>query len=117
MELWVRSQDKRTLLKANRIDVDDTNIICWDNDYRCSETYMGNYKTQKRALEVLDEIQEKLQNKFLCKPTCVLKAKDIDIAEGLLNFKYKNEHFIMQPPAIDIEPINCDIVVYEMPKE
>ena len=58
MELWIRSQDKRTLLKANRIDVDDIDIICWDNDYRCSETYMGKYKTQKRALEVLDEIQE-----------------------------------------------------------
>ena len=61
MELWIRSQDKRTLLKANRIDVDDTDIICWDNDYRCSETYMGKYKTQKRALEVLDEIHENIE--------------------------------------------------------
>lgn len=62
MNLWIRSQDRRTLLKANRIDVDDTDIICWDNDYRCSETYMGKYKSQKRALEILDEIQYKINN-------------------------------------------------------
>lgn len=58
MDLWIRSRDKRTLLKANRIDVDGKNIIVWDNDYHCSETYMGTYATEERALEVLDEIQK-----------------------------------------------------------
>ena len=58
MELWVRSQDKECLVKVSRIDVDGTNIIIWDNDYRCSETYMGEYKTKERALGVLDEIQK-----------------------------------------------------------
>lgn len=58
MELWIRSQDKEILMKANRIDVDDKNIIVWDNDCHCGETYMGEYKTKERALEVLDEITD-----------------------------------------------------------
>ena len=65
MELWIRSQDKRTLLKVNRIDVDGKKIIVWDNDYYCSETYMGTYATEERALEVLDEIQKILKSSFI----------------------------------------------------
>ena len=60
MELWIRSQDKETLMKVNRIDVQEQNIICYDNDYHCNETYMGEYKSKERALEVLDEIQDEL---------------------------------------------------------
>lgn len=96
MELWIRSQDKRTLLKTNRIDVDDTDIICWDNDYRCSETYMGKYKTQKRALEVLDEIQNLMTPKI--RFNSIISTKKLE--------KYKSE-FI---------PSNS-IIVYEMPKD
>lgn len=57
MELWVRSQDKRTLINTRRIDVDDCNIICWDEGKYASEVYMGLYKSKERALEILDEIQ------------------------------------------------------------
>ena len=60
MELWSRSQDKRTLIQPNRIDIDDNAIIVWQNNYNCDETYLGTYKTKERALEVLDEIQNLL---------------------------------------------------------
>ena len=93
MELWIRSQDKRTLLKANRIDVDDTDIICWDNDYRCSETYMGKYKTQKRALEVLDEIQKKLRPSFY-----IYESNEYDKPKTITN-------------------TTPSLMIYEMPKE
>ena len=116
MELWIRSQDKNRLTR-----VDDLYIVHDDNNF-CD--YIGNnmvghlakYTKQGRALEVLDKIQEKLQNKFLCKPNCLMKRQDIDREENILNMKY-NKDFIMQPQAIDIVPINCDNVVYEMPKE
>ena len=58
MELWIRSQDKRTLIQTNRIDIDDKSIIVWQNNYNCDETYLGTYGTKERALEVLDEIQD-----------------------------------------------------------
>lgn len=45
-----------------------------------------------------------------------MKPKDIDRKEFYLNTMYKGE-FIMQPTTIDIEPINCDVVIYEMPSK
>ena len=102
MELWIRSQDKRTVLKANRIDVDDTDIICWDNDYRCSETYMGKYKTQKRALEILDEIQKILE------PQKTIKTIDNTV-------KIENAIHIVNPTYETITQF--DTYVYEMPEE
>ena len=61
MELWIRSQDKDSLIKAEKIKL--------IYDYLCSKDIqlihietdkgrIGSYSTQERALEVLDEIQE-----------------------------------------------------------
>lgn len=58
MDLWIRSQDKTTLIKIDRIDIDDRSIIVWQNNYSCDEIYMGTYSSKEKALEVLDEIQE-----------------------------------------------------------
>lgn len=62
MDLWIRSQDKRTLINTRRIDVDDNNIIVWDEGRYASEIYLGTYKTKERALEVLDEIFDRLED-------------------------------------------------------
>lgn len=64
MELWIRSQDKRQLLKVNDglyiangfSDTDDTFIGIKDVGH------VGRYITEERALEVLDEIQNYLIN-------------------------------------------------------
>lgn len=37
MDLWIRSQDKETLMKVNRIDIDEQSVICYGNDYHCNE--------------------------------------------------------------------------------
>ncbi len=58
----MRSQDKETLIKTQRIDVDDNNIIVWDEGRYAEEIFLGTYKTKERALEVLDEIQCHLVN-------------------------------------------------------
>lgn len=60
MELWIRSQDKGKLIKVNSVYLPNPinannffpKIIANDGDY------LGSYKTTKRALEVLDEIQK-----------------------------------------------------------
>ena len=56
MELWIRSQDREHLMKTTDVDisVDDKTIILINN-YE-----MAKYKTKERALEVLDEIQNKI---------------------------------------------------------
>ena len=57
MELWIRTQDKETILKTDRLDYDfsDGHHRIMANTF---ETLIAEYKTKKRALEVLDEINE-----------------------------------------------------------
>ena len=53
MELWIRSQDKRRLMKVDEIWVNKAGTIF------CNNTIYAGY-SEKRALEVLDEIQTHL---------------------------------------------------------
>lgn len=66
MELWIRSQDKRILQKIDNIYLDanygNKRICNYVDDYK---TELGTYKTKERALEVLDEIQDLLQNAYI----------------------------------------------------
>lgn len=65
MNLWVRSQDKRILQKVDNIFLDanyeNKRISTYDGD----NTELGTYKTKERAIEVLDEIQDLLQNAYI----------------------------------------------------
>lgn len=68
MELWIRSQKneklRQGLFKVNEIELGD-----YDNDMNClviNNLYcVGIYKTKERAIEVLDEIQDLLQNAYV----------------------------------------------------
>ena len=57
MELWIRSQDKKRLIKSEKIIIveftDKTECEIWNDTVK-----LGTYKTKERALEVLDEIDE-----------------------------------------------------------
>lgn len=67
MELWIRSQDRRILQKVDNIFLDanyeNKRISTYDGD----NIELGTYETKERALEILDEIQNKVNhiNKFL----------------------------------------------------
>jgi len=55
--MWIRSQDKEVLINVNRIQIYDEGIegnSHYDND----SYHLGQYKTKKRCLEILDEIRE-----------------------------------------------------------
>lgn len=63
MNLWIRSQTKKSLIKANNIVIIDKNTIAnlgsdYDLDFRIE---LGTYKTKERALAVLGEIQDILE--------------------------------------------------------
>lgn len=62
MELWVRSQDKENLLKVDRLDVNGNKIQANFKAYSTGYDYLiiGIYESNDRALEVLDEIEEKI---------------------------------------------------------
>ena len=73
MELWVRSQDKRILIKVYNVflnaNYDNKRISTYDGD---SNTTLGEYKTKERALEVLDEIEK------LIKPITIFQNCQVD---------------------------------------
>ena len=61
MDLWIRSQDKKKLIKVDEVKIETVvkgNIFIYSH-----ATDLGTYKTKERALEVLDEIQEYINNK------------------------------------------------------
>ena len=64
MELWIRSQDKLDLLKCKSIHIEEipssteVTILCYASGDKYST--IGYYKSKERALEVLDEIQNKI---------------------------------------------------------
>ena len=57
MELWIRSQDKRDLIKTDFLYIaeDKENNIAYIGDKIAG--HIAEYKSKERALEVLDEIQ------------------------------------------------------------
>ena len=57
MNLWIRSQDKKELIKSNRIYQYAGTIYAEAKE----DIELGNYKSRERALEVLDEIQDVLK--------------------------------------------------------
>ena len=101
MDLWIRSQDKTSLRKVQGL-----NITCGEEGFYIEEydtDTLGRYKTQERALEVLDEIQSLLMPKFMFKNSGWRKCNT-----------YLTEVF---PVDNDIECQNIESYVYEMPKE
>ena len=92
MELWIRSQDRELLVLAKGFEFQYTSydggyqiFAVWQNNYQM----VGKYKNKERALEVLDEIHQRL-----------IDLQTIEIAPDSYKTIKRN--------------INC---VYEMPKE
>ena len=59
MELWIRSQNKEDLiLIQNFISVYDNEIVCKENTTYIRK--LGEYNTKERAIEILNEIENKI---------------------------------------------------------
>ncbi len=107
MELWIRSQDKTDLVKANALWIMDNQIWMevpfYENHKKLGLTVAGHnhklaeYATKERALLVLDEIQNLIRGKF---------ALDLD-KKTVMNSKDANE----------MAKWLMEMAVYEMPKE
>ena len=61
--MWIRSQDKENLAKANDIDIigiKNSEVWIYVNDQRYAE-----YSTKEKALKVLDEIEIAIRDPLL----------------------------------------------------
>lgn len=117
MELWIRSQDGKVLEKIDDLFIQYStqkklHTICSHRNL----VYLGGYKTEERALQVIDEIQNKMKQQFLLKPTTMMNQKDI--LGGKNYFEMINDaNMIVTDNNFEIEPINSEVIVYQMPKE
>ena len=121
MELWIRSQDKQELIKvAGSFHIQETSVNTHSHKWGIlidGRNYYAKYSTEKRALEVLDEIQKILKNTFIIKSP---PTNSSSLLERDINWIQKHNEdckFIASPPYYEIEAINRDCVLYEMPQE
>ena len=106
MELWIRSQDRHKLeLLNDRLLVQETTVNPHSHWYgiMVDGSYLAEYNSEERALEVLDDIQNLLQPK--------IKYIQEEPVESIVDFGYQ----ITQNVDMKIQEINR--IVYEMPKE
>ena len=114
MELWIKSQDKTILRKVDTVRIFEGEEFWWIGENFTID--LGKYKTKERALEVLDEIQSKLKATFLMKPKHESFSKYVE--DGKRYLEDLNDICVVTGDrCFDLEPINKDIYVYEMPKE
>lgn len=113
MELWIRSQDKYTLMKIEEIQICENPDRTW---FMNAGIVLGKYSTKERALEILDEIQSKLKGIFLMKMKDEKYSKYIEDGKKYLE-NLNGIGIVTGDACFDIEPITKDIYVYEMPKE
>ena len=126
MKLWIRSQDKEDLITADeylsiqKVITKDEYVKNPNNNpfyIECSNCILGFYATKERALEVLDEIQNKLKEKYIVKSeNILLRPEDEDRIEYSFNEKYGIDAIVV-PRHLEITPVNKDIIVYEMPEK
>ena len=119
MELWIRSQDREDLIKAYNFRILYESDIAINVEIRgsCLEyLIVGKYKTKERAIEVLDDIQNRLKATFLMKPKDEKFSKYVEDGKKYLE-NLNGICVVTGDRCFDLEPINKDIYVYEMPKE
>lgn len=113
MDLWIRSQDKEMLCKAECVAMHDDPVYAkiYLNG-KFSDLIVGCYEKQ-RALEVLGEIQKLLiGNVIVFKNTNIPNVDDLKSA-GIDNaFVYRS--FTDDSQQVDF--LNRDCVIYEMPE-
>ena len=109
MDLWIRSQDREKLVKCNDIAIKRFLLNEIPKDECCysivgyfdKETEyetLGSYKTEKRTIEILDEIQGYIKLKYL------YELKEYDAIKTMLN-------------GVDEIKASNNMIVYEMPED
>ena len=114
MDLWIRNQDRNLLTNVKKIYIssngaysDDLKLFFIKNE----EYILGKYKTEERALEVLDEIQNIINAKTIIKFQCFVPEERIKQVKEAID-KYS----IIELPDYEIKQL-AGVIIYEMPKE
>lgn len=124
MELWIRSQDKDRLFRAENLYIDEfyqvvgyktkeqktiSGMAIWHN-----EKIIAKYDTRERCLEILDEIQ----NLLFAPRQIVFNERNVDKDEyDELCRQLKTNGVACVPSDSEIKYLDKDWVLYEMPEK
>lgn len=87
--MWIRSQDKKILTKIDDLAIDGANQIWGD----CC--LLGKYSSEQKALNVLDEIQERIEYPYPSKIMPSINTNCYHLIE--------NNKFYQMPADEDVE--------------
>lgn len=114
MELYVRSQDKSTLLKVNELHFSDHNTFFAREHSSDLWDVLGIYATKERCLEILDEIQ----NLLFAPRQIVFNKCNVDKDEyNELCKQLKANGVACVKSDSEIKYLDKDWVLYEMPEK
>ena len=114
MELWIKTQNERALIKVTNVAlVSGGRIVTFGNEYKSNGCFTLGYYKEERALKILDEIQKKMTQTFLLKEKEHINYGNMEDLRKY--YRRKEINFVEVPNGIELEPINKDILVYEMP--
>lgn len=89
MELWIRSQDRKHLMKCEAIMYEETGtgygLRAFTKNY---DFNIGTYKTKERVIEVLDEIQNILKPKYILDSSSIKPDGNFYEETGMIFQKY-----------------------------
>lgn len=113
MDLWIRSQDKTKLIKSNGVALTPSGLSI----YPIGATgVLGTYKTEERALEILNEIQHHMINKYYLIPKEKLTQEEKCQLMNIGKFNPKID-VVSTLEKMELKPLNNNVYIYEMPKE
>lgn len=125
MELWIRTKQKKQLIECHQLSV-GFNVVT--RFFRSSRTEwwiianeterLGCYKTKERCLEIIDEIQKRIN----AEPLGLLVCHDCKIPEEtydavIRQFKENGLAAVYLTNGGDVQYIPKSVIVYEMPEE
>ena len=95
--MWIRSQNKKTLVDAGSLFANNLKVFAYD---KASVAYtLGEYETEERALEVLDEIQESIARDVLYRnESCIQAISRLTCNDTPLFLKEMQNGLIYQMP-------------------
>lgn len=115
--LWIRSQDKESLSRPNRLQVAKNSTY---QGYRIFndnfDDVLGFYDTKERCIEIIDEIQKLLQSNGLV----IMKDVDLDVIDKDYLKPFKPLFYqsgVVPSDKSEITVHNVEYLVYEMPEE
>jgi hypothetical protein len=114
MELWVRTADRRNLLKPTNIGL-GWNCNSW-GVYDVNQV-LGEYKTEERCLEIIDDIQNLLVKSNPKEAFLVLNNvyEEFESLKEKVELARKNNFIAICDGSIEVA--QPTVLVYEMPQE